>query len=415
MDKSIFSQRLLDRFLRYVAFDTMSDPHVTDRRPSTENQMLLLQTIEQELNEMGLTDTTLDSNGYLIGRLKSNLPAGKKVDTIGFMAHVDVADDVMGNGVKPTVIDNYDGSDIILNKDIVLKVEENRHLLDYVGSQIVVTDGTTLLGGDDKAGVAILVSVAQYFLENEDLKHGEIEFIFTTDEETGRGMDAFDPKWLNSTCCYTLDGGVRGEVEAECFNAATVKVDFYGVPQHLGAARAKMVNSVTMATKFVSMLPQSESPEATDGRFGYYCADEIRGTIGHTHLNLHIRDFDYDNLLKRIDNLKSLSIAIENLFDGGKVQLSSEVVYRNMYDSIKKDSRVMKAIFEAAEKLNLVLEQKIIRGGTDGARLAEMGIPTPNLFTGSHNLHSVTEWVGVKTMVDSAKLVEQIIYWWAKT
>jgi tripeptide aminopeptidase len=413
MSQSSLSHTLLDRFLRYVAIDTMSDPHIIDQRPTSSGQLELLHVIEQQLHDLDITDTTFDPNGYLIARIPSNLPAGVTVPTIGFMAHVDVADDVMGNQVKPRVINSYDGNDIILNDTFHIAVDDNPDLKAYVGETLVVTDGTTLLGGDDKAGVAILVTLAEQLMHVDAVKHGTVELVFTSDEETGRGMDAFDVNLLTARCCYTVDGGRRGEIEAECFNAATVEVTFSGIPYHLGAARGRMVNSVSMATTFIAALPASESPEATDGRYGYYCAEEIEGTSAETHLTVYVRDFDYEGLQRRITVLTSLGTTIENLFPGGKVAISSTVMYRNMYEAIKKDPIIMEAVWNAGEQLGLSLEQNIIRGGTDGARLAEMGIPAPNLYTGSHNLHSRFEWVALPAMEESTRLAEAICAYWA--
>ncbi len=408
MSQAFIEKNILERFLRYVKVDTMSDINITDKRPSTEGQMKLLKTIEKELKELGVKDLTLDKNGYLVARIKGNT----KGPTVGFMAHVDVASDVMGNGVKPRVIDAYDGKDIVLNDQYTLTVKDNEELLKYVGRQLVVTDGTTLLGGDDKAGVAILVSLADLLINKSKIEHADVELIFTTDEETGRGMDAFDISMLNSRCCYTFDGGKKGEVEAECFNAATVVVDFYGVPYHLGAARGRLVNSITMATSFINALPQSESPEATDGRYGYYCAHAIEGSIEHTKVVLYLRDFDLEQLKRRIATLESLKEAIEMIYVEGKITLNSEIVYENMYEAIKKEPQIMQSIYESAKKIDLELHEEIIRGGTDGARLAQMGIAAPNLFTGSHNLHSRFEWVAVPTMVDATLLAEQIVAYW---
>lgn len=412
MEYSPFVADLLDRFLRYVRVDTMSNPHITDRRPTTAGQMDLINMVEKELREFGLHDVYLDPNGYIIARLPSNLSEGKQCPTIGFMAHVDTADDVMGNHVKPRVIECYDGKDIQLNDEFVLSVSDNPELQRYVGQTIITTDGTTLLGADDKAGLAIIMAVARKLSQNPDIKHGEIELIITTDEETGSGMDFFPIDTCRSKCCYTLDGDRLGMVEAECFNAATVEIDFHGVPFHLGAARGKMVNSVTMATLFIASLPQAESPEATDGRYGYYCAHEIHGTAEKTHLIVYLRDFDIDRLQQRIDTLKQLAKTVEMVYLGGKVEINDKIVYRNMYNEIKKHPEVMEAIFVGAEKLQLELEEKVIRGGTDGARLAELGIPAPNLFTGGHNYHSRFEWAALSTMETAAQLVEQIIAYW---
>lgn len=413
MESTTFAHDLLERFLRYVAVDTMSDPHVEGRRPTTAGQMDLVRMVEREFKEFGFKDIFLDPNGYLIARLPSNMPQCRQCAVIGFMAHVDTADDIMGNGVKPRVVANYDGKDIPLNAEYSLKVTDNPELARYVGKTIVVTDGTTLLGADDKAGLAIMMAVARKLASDDSIVHGEVEFIVTTDEETGAGMDVFPIGKIRSTCCYTLDGGPYGEVEAECFNAATVYADFSGVPFHLGLARGKMVNSVTMAASFISAIPQSESPEATDGRYGYYCAQEIHGTAEKTRVVLYLRDFDLKRLNERIAALERLGAAIEALFPTGKVEVSSKHVYYNMYEAIKKQPQVMAAVVESARKLGIPLVERIIRGGTDGARLAELGVPAPNLFTGGHNYHSRYEWAALDAMVDAARLVEHIILHWA--
>jgi tripeptide aminopeptidase len=413
MSQSSLSENLLNRFIEYVKIDTMSDPHIVDQRPTTAGQLDLLRLLEQELHEIGVEDTVFDDQGYLVARIPGNLSQGKQVPVIGFMAHVDVADDVMGNSVKPRIITAYDGNDIMLNSEFSIPVEKNPDLKDYIGETLVVTDGTTLLGGDDKAGVAILMALAERLVGSQAIEHGEIELIFTSDEETGGGMDAFDVKMLKSRCCYTVDGGRRGEVEAECFNAATVEVTFNGIPYHLGAARGRMVNSVSMAVSYIASLPRNESPEATDGRYGYYCAEEIEGTSAQTHLTVYVRDFDFDELERKISTLKSLGETTEKLFPGGRVTVTEKIVYKNMFDAIKKDPVIMEAVWKSGEQLNVKLIQKIIRGGTDGARLAEMGIPAPNLYTGSHNLHSRFEWVALPAMVEATLLTEQIVSYWA--
>lgn len=413
MSQSSLSENLLNRFIEYVKIDTMSDPHIVDQRPTTAGQLDLLRLLEQELHEIGVEDTVFDTHGYLVARIPGNLSQGKQVPVIGFMAHVDVADDVMGNSVKPRIITAYDGNDIMLNSEFSIPVEKNPDLKDYIGETLVVTDGTTLLGGDDKAGVAILMALAERLVGSQAIEHGEIELIFTSDEETGGGMDAFDVKMLKSRCCYTVDGGRRGEVEAECFNAATVEITFNGIPYHLGAARGRMVNSVSMAVSYIASLPRNESPEATDGRYGYYCAEEIEGTSAQTHLTVYVRDFDFDELERKISTLKSLGETTEKLFPGGRVTVTEKIVYKNMFDAIKKDPVIMEAVWKSGEQLNVKLIQKIIRGGTDGARLAEMGIPAPNLYTGSHNLHSRFEWVALPAMVEATLLTEQIVSYWA--
>ncbi len=398
---------ILESFIRYVQFDTMSDPHL-DVRPTTEGQMQLLVQLEKELKDMGITEMLMDPNGYLIARIRSN--SSKTVKPIGFMAHVDVADDVPGNGVKPRVIDVYDGEPVVLNKDTVIS---DSALKNHAGETIVVSDGTTLLGADDKAGVAILMAVARYLIENPDKEHGDIEFVFTTDEETGGGMDAFKVDALNSEVCYTLDGGPAGEIEAECFNAATMEFSFKGVPYHLGAARGRMVNSVAMASAFISAIPKQESPEATDGRYGYYSVDEIHGTIDHTSLLCYVRDFDRDRFLERITTLEELAKMIERLYPGGVVETETHHSYSNMAEGIARHPGVMESIIESGRRAEIPLRMKVIRGGTDGARLTQMGIPTPNIFTGGHNYHSKYEWLAMSDACTSALLVAHIIEYWA--
>lgn len=407
----IDGEALLQRFLRYAQVDTMSDPHeLEENHPSTPGQWDLLRMLERELKDFGVQDVSLDDKGFLLALLPANTEG---VPPIGFMAHVDTADDVMGNGVRPRVIRAYDGGDISLNDQVVLRADDPE-LSHYVGQTIIVTDGYTLLGSDDKAGVAEIMTAVKYLLDNPSVPHGPVEIIFTPDEETGAGIDHFPFASLRSEACYTVDGGRRYEIETECFNAATVRVHFSGIAAHLGAARGKMVNALTMATTFIHSLPQAESPEATDGRYGYYCAQEINGNATDIDLTLYLRDFDLDNLNRRINALLSLGRVIEELFPGGKCSVDSKIVYYNMAGSAKEHPQVVSAIYEAGEELGMPLFESIIRGGTDGARLAEKGIPCPNLFTGGHNLHSLREWAALPAMVDSVRLVLGIVGQWAK-
>lgn len=407
-----YHETILKRFLRYAIVNTMSDPHVTDKRPSTDGQLELLNILYKELKELGIEKVTFDKKGYVVAKIPSNVD--KDTKTIAFMAHVDTADDVWGNDVKPTVIENYDGSVISLNSDYSLDPKEHPDLHDEIGHTIVVTDGTTLLGSDDKSGVAIIMALAEYLMSNSEVKHGDVELIFTSDEEIGSGMDAFDISLIDASVCYTIDGNGGGEIEGECFNAATVNIDFTGVPYHLGAARGRLVNSVSMASAFINAIPRSESPEATDGRYGYYSVDDIKGTIVHTSLSYYVRDFDKEQLEYRIETLKSVGETIEKLFPGGKVSMSVSHSYSNMAHEIKKNPQVMESVFASAKAIDLPLVEKIIRGGTDGARLTSMGVPTPNIFTGGHNIHSRYEWLSLRQAVDSARLVEEIVRYWVK-
>lgn len=409
----MFRKELLERFIRYVKTDTMSNAHVArTKHPSTEGQWDLLRMLEKELRDMGLEDVELDSCGYLLARIPANMP---DVPCIGFSAHVDTASDVMGNGVKPRVIESYDGGDIVLKSGLVIKAAENPELAPYKGTTLVVSDGTTLLGSDDKSGVAEIMTAVHRLVENPQIKHGEIEILLSPDEETGFGMDFFDASRLHSTVLYTMDGGTRYEISSECFNAASVEVRFKGVPYHLGDARGRMVNALTMLCHYVSSLPQAESPEATDGRQGYYCAHEAEGNVEKAKLNLLLRDFDYDALKERIRVLEKLASSTEALFSGGKVEFSSEISYLNMGESARSNPKALQAVWDAGRALGQPLEDRVIRGGTDGARIAAArGIACPNIYAGGHNMHSCCEWAALEAMNDAALLLLEIVNQWTK-
>lgn len=407
--RSTFAEDILQRFLRYAAIDTMSDDTVVaTKSPSTDGQWELLNLLVSELKAMGIDDIEVDEHGVVIARIPSNLDY--EVPTIAFMAHVDTADDVPGNGVKPRVIESYDGLDIPLNEEFTIKVEDNEELAQYTGETLIVTDGTTLLGSDDKAGVAAIMAVAKNLSNNPTIKHGPLELIFTSDEETGAGMDTFPYDKIDCAYCYTVDGGKRFEIESECFNAATVHVQFSGVSYHLGAARGRLVNALTMAAYFINALPQAESPEATDGRYGYYCAHTINGTATKVDLTVYLRDFDIDILNRRIEALKLLAKSAEALYPQGKVSVDAKHVYYNMAMVAQEKPIAMNNLREAGRRLGMDLEEALIRGGTDGARMAnEHKIPCPNIFTGGHNLHSRFEWAALPAMEDSARLIKEII------
>ena len=407
----MFRKEILERFLRYAVVDTMSiEPLAETKHPSFEGEWNLLKLLQEELRCLGLEDVTLDEHGYLLARVPANT---KNLPCVAFSAHVDTADDVPGNGVKP-VVNDYAGGDLVLKNGLVIAADSNPELAQYAGSKIITSEGDTLLGCDDKGGVAEIMTAVSYLVSHPEIKHGEIEILFSPDEETGFGMDFFDAKRLHSAAFYTVDGGERYSVELECFNAATVKVHFTGVAYHLGAARGRMVNALTMAAAFISAIPQAESPEATDGYYGYYCAQTASGNATDFDVTLYLRDFNYDNLLRRIDVLKKLGSAIEALYIGGKVTVQEKISYLNMGEAAKKSPKAVDAIFEAGKILGQPLRTEIIRGGTDGSRIAEMaGIPCPNLYTGGHNYHSLTEWAALDAMNDACALIVEIIKQWA--
>ena len=404
-----FNDSVRDRFIRYTTYDTMSDGNASgNRRPTTEGQDELLLVLKNELEELGL-ETYYGEEKVVMGVLKGNSSG----TTIGFMAHVDTADDCNGNGVKAKVWSNYDGGVIELEDGVVLDPEKDKDLLLYKGKEIITSDGTSLLGSDDKAGVAIIMEALKYLVEHPEVKRPDIEVYFTPDEETGSGMDMFPYDRLKSKCCYTVDGEAEGEVELECFNAATVEILLKGVSIHLGSARGTMVNAVTMASHIVTSLPQAESPEATDGRYGYYCPLVLEGTATEAKLSVFIRDFDMEKFQHRIESVEKIVAAVEALY-GGEIKANVSVSYHNMAEANKKNPGAIEAVYYASQKLGLAIREEIIRGGTDGARLAETGVACPNLYTGGHNLHSLKEWIAVDAMSNSINLCLGIIDYWSK-
>ena len=404
-----FNDSVRDRFIRYTTYDTMSDGNASgNRRPTTEGQEELLLVLKKELEELGL-ETYYGEEKVVMGVLKGNTSG----TTIGFMAHVDTADDCNGNGVKAKVWSNYDGGVIELEDGVVLDPEKDKDLLLYKGKEIITSDGTSLLGSDDKAGVAIIMEALKYLVEHPEVKRPDIEVYFTPDEETGSGMDMFPYDRLKSKCCYTVDGEAEGEVELECFNAATVEILLKGVSIHLGSARGTMVNAVTMASHIVTSLPQAESPEATDGRYGYYCPLVLEGTATEAKLSVFIRDFDMEKFQHRIESVEKIVAAVEALY-GGEIKANVSVSYHNMAEANKKNTGAIEAVYSASQKLGLAIREEIIRGGTDGARLAETGVACPNLYTGGHNLHSLKEWIAVDAMSNSINLCLGIIDYWSK-
>ena len=395
-----FKNELLESFIRYTQFDTMSSPDmVGERRPSSDGQKELIKELERELKALGV-DTSIEANWTLRGFVKGN----KEGRRVAFMAHVDTADDVMGNGVKAQVID-YEGGDISLPSGLVIRAEDNPDLASYIGTKIVTSDGSTLLGSDDKAGVAIIMSAVRYMALHPDFKHPDVEIYFTTDEETGSGMDGFPYEKMEAEVCYTIDGSREGEIESECFNAATVNVSVKGVSIHLGSARGVMVNALTILAQIASTLPQAESPEATDGRYGYYAPLDIKATGDRGKMQIFIRDHEENQFNYRIEAVKKLVSAIAFIYKG-QAEVDVSVSYHNMANVNKNNPEAVRAIFRASEELGIKCYEAIIRGGTDGARIAESkNIPSPNIFTGGHNLHSLTEWVSLDAMNKAANLV----------
>ncbi len=414
-DEKWARERLTERLVRYAKVETTSDRH-GEGRPTTDGQWDLLRMLVDELEKMGISDVELDANGFIIARLpasdRGRGHGGKPAPVIGFMSHVDTAEDVPGKNVQPRIHEYYDGGVIRLEGGVTIDPKDFPDLLQYRGETIITSDGTTLLGADDKAGLAEIMTAAEWLISRDDFPHGEIELIFTPDEETGKGMDMFPLKKLNAQCCYTMDGDGDGVIEAECFYGYLATVTCSGVSIHPGKGRAKLMNAVSIAAAFVAELPRNESPEATDGRYGFFCPEYIKGNISKAHVEILIRDFDYAEIERRIDVLQKIGQAVQALYPGSLVTVEVTKQYKNMKQYLDKEPRVMVYLREAVRLSGAEIVEKSIRGGTDGARLAEMGVPAPNVFTGGANYHSVREWAALPPMVRATRTILNLVRLW---
>ena len=398
VDRTWFEDDLMTRFLRYVVVHTTSDPHVSDT-PTTARQFDLARILVEELRDLGISEVELTDSCSVIGRVPGSEPG----TPIGFMAHMDTAPDFSGENVRPQIHRDYDGNAIALDSAHTLDPVDYPMLSRYVGETIITTDGTTLLGSDDKAGIAEIMTAVRYLREHRDLPYPDLEIAFTPDEETGRGLADFPVSGLRSRFCFTVDGTDEGSIETSCFSAYRAIVTFTGRPIHPGQARGKLANAVAMASMFVSILPRTESPEATDGEYGFYCPTEITGGLAKAEVRLIVRDFEMAEVERRLAFLESAAATVEGAFPGGTVSISTERQYLNMAEFLKPHPDVIDAMEEAIRLTGIEPIVHSIRGGTDGARLSEQGIPTPNLFTGGQNLHGPYEWIALPAMVRSAK------------
>jgi tripeptide aminopeptidase len=412
IDDKKLSALVVPRFLKYVRYWTTSDHHISNT-PSTPGQWDLARVLAEELRGLGLTDVELTDHCYVIARMPPT--AGRETrPAVGFLAHLDTAQDVPGKDVNPQLVENYDGKKICLAGDNALDPALDAGLAAQTGKAIIHTDGTTLLGADDKAGIAEIMGALEWLLAHPEIAHGPVEIIFSPDEETGKGLPEFPLERIKAAACYTLDGGPLGELEVECFNAWEIVVQFRGKSIHPGYARGVMANAVLMAASFTAMLPRSESPEATDGYYGYYNPMEISGTPDTASLNVFIRDFEKAGIERRIAALNSFAQAVEAQFPGGNVTVNPKTQYYNMKEKIDAHPEVLEILTKAASNLGIESFLKPIRGGTDGSRLTELGIPTPNIFTGGRNWHSRTEWAAVSDMTMACKLVIELIRLWGE-
>lgn len=398
---------VVDRFLQYVKFDTQSD-ELTNLTPSTPGQMIFAQHLEKELAELGLKDITLDDNGYLMATLPGNTPR-RDVPTIGFIAHLDTSPDMSGRHVSPRIVQDYDGGDITLNaeKGIVLSPSEFPELLHYKGQELIVTDGNTLLGADDKAGVAEIITAMQYLLRHPEIEHGDIRVAFNPDEEIGKGAHKFDVKHFGAEWAYTMDGGELGELEYENFNAAVAKVTFTGRNVHPGYAKHKMINSIRIANQFAIMLPRWETPEHTEGYEGFYHLVSIQGTVEETTLTYIIRDHDRDRFERRKKEFEHLTRKINHEFPGvASLEITDQ--YYNMREKIEPVKYIIDIAVQAMKNVDVAPKVVPIRGGTDGAQLSFKGLPCPNIFAGGLNFHGRYEFVPVLSMEKATEVIVEI-------
>ncbi len=393
---------LLDRFLRYVRVHTNSS-ETSDTFPSTPGQWDLLRMLEGELRALGLTDVELDEHGYLFATLPANLPDGQTAPTIGMLAHVDTYPGTCGQNVKPQVID-YAGGDIALPGDSAQVISGDHPLLKRcVGHQIVTSDGTTLLGADDKAGIAIIMTIAEWLLAHPEVKHGAIRIGFTPDEEIGAGTRFFDVAKFGAQAAYTFDGSELGEIEDETFCADAATATVRGFDCHPGSAKDIMVSAIRAASRLVELLPRDHLPETTSGRESFLHPVAIEGDVGQATVRFIVRAFTDEDLAARESDLKAIAAQVESEFAGAHIELEFKAQYRNMKQVLDRHPRVMALALEAVRRAGVTPRQSSIRGGTDGAQLSFKGLPTPNVFAGGVNFHGKQEWVSVEWMVKSAE------------
>ncbi|MGW8262338.1 peptidase T [Bacillus sp. LR--39] len=400
-------EEIIERFTTYVKVDTQSDESV-DTCPSTPGQLTLGNMLVDELKSIGMQDAAIDENGYVMATLPSNTE--KDVPTIGFLAHVDTATDFTGKNVNPQIIESYDGKDIVLNEQlqVTLSPDQFPELSGYKGHTLITTDGTTLLGADNKAGIAEIMTAMDYLIKHPEIKHGTIRVAFTPDEEIGRGPHKFDVKRFNASFAYTVDGGPLGELEYESFNAAAAKITIKGNNVHPGTAKGKMINSAKIAMKLNSLLPADEAPEYTEGYEGFYHLLSIQGDVDETKLHYIIRDFDKENFQNRKETMKRAVEELQNEYGQDRILLDMNDQYYNMREKIEPVIEIVNIAKQAME--NLGIEPKIspIRGGTDGSQLSYMGLPTPNIFTGGENFHGKFEYISVDNMVKAVNVIVEI-------
>jgi tripeptide aminopeptidase len=404
----------LRRFLKYVTYDTRSDEQ-SSTFPSTPGQLVLLRDLVEELRALGLDDATMDDYGYVMATVTPTAGCGH-APAVGFIAHVDTSPEMPGHEVRPLVHERYDGGDIVMPDDpsVVLRASENHALGGQIGNTIVTASGLTLLGSDDKAGVAEIVAAVEYLVSHPEIEHGPVRIAFTPDEEIGRGANHFDVNRFGAVCAYTLDGGSRGELEFESFSADAISVTFKGFNTHPGYAKGRMVNAIRVAADFVARLPrETMSPETTDGYEGYLHPYHMQPAVDATSVKVLVRDFVTARLEEKEEYVKQIARDVVRLHPGASVEFAVAEQYRNMREVLEQQPRVVDFARQAIRRAGMEPIERPIRGGTDGSRLSFMGLPTPNLFAGEHNFHSRLEWVSAEDMDKAVEVIVNLCQIWA--
>ncbi|MBR1957479.1 MAG: peptidase T [Tidjanibacter sp.] len=403
---------LKERFLKYVAYDTQSDEN-SITFPSTDKQLVLLRALKEEMIGLGLTEVVMDQHGYVMGTIPAS-EGYENAPVVGFISHVDTSPDMSGAAVKPQFVNDYDGGDIALNPSLTMTVKEFPELKFFVGHTLITTDGTTLLGADDKAGVAEIMTMAEYLLAHPEVKHGKVRIGFTPDEEIGRGVDYFDVEAFGAQVGYTVDGGMEGELEYENFNAASAKWEVSGRNIHPGMAKDKMVNAMQIAMELNSLLPAHQRPEHTEGYDGFYHLVGMRGEVEHAELSYIVRDHNRELFEQKKALMEQITAYVNGKYGEGTVRLTLKDQYYNMREMVEPHPEIIEKAMQAMEQAGVVPIIKPIRGGTDGSRLSYMGLPCPNLYTGGMNFHGKFEYVSLDTMYRSVQTLVNLVRLWAE-
>ena len=412
------NKEILEHFFRYVKIDTQSQEDVTDRYPSTAKQLDLAKILVKELIDLGLKDAAMDEFGIVMATLPSNLAPTEaaRIPVIGLIAHLDTSPEVSGKDVKPIIHQNYRGGDIKLPGDpnVIIRQSENPILAEKIGEDIVTSDGTTLLGADDKAGIAEIMSFLSYLQKHPDIKHGTLRIAFTPDEEVGAGTDHFDVKKFGADFAYTVDGETVGEIEIETFNASAGIFTVHGINVHPGYAKGKMVNAIPIAAEIVRLIDREPSPATTEKREGYLHPYVIEGGVEKVTLRVLLRDFDADGIRAKTVRLNEIRDQVASQFPRARIELEVKESYKNMYVKLAENPKVIEYALEATRRAGIQPKTQIIRGGTDGAKLCFLGLPTPNIFTGGHNFHSKQEWISVQDMEKTVATLVNLVQVWVE-